>query len=123
MILGRLRRARRLSALVVMLCTLFAAVSAREGSVAGERRIHEPVAATVDMMSVARSAGVEASRSAHPHDRSVAGYSLAPHDAPAVIICDARCSSNTLAPLATPAAARPRRLAFRYEANPPPSAL
>jgi len=123
MILGRLRRARRLSALVIVLCTLFAAVSARESGVMGERQVHEPVAAAVDMLSAARSAAVEVARSAHSHDRSAAGFFVAPHDPPAVIVCDAHCASHTPASLETLAASRPRRLAFRYEATAPPSAL
>jgi hypothetical protein len=123
MILGRLRRARRLSALVIVLCTLFAAVSARESGVMGERQVHEPVAAAVGMLSAARSAAVEVARSAHSHDRSPAGFFLAPHDAHDVVICKARCDSLAPASLETLAASRPRRLAFRYEATAPPSAL
>lgn len=123
MILGRLRRARRTSALVVLLCTLFAAFSARDGSITGERQIHEPMVATADMMSAARSAVVEVARTGHSHDRSAAGFFLAPHDTPALVVDEARWSSKNPASLETPAAARPRRLAFRYEANPPPSTL
>ena len=123
MILGRLRRARRLSALVVLLCTLFAAFSARDASVTGERRIHEPVVAAVDMMSAARSAVVEVARTVHSHDRSAAGFYVAPHDTPELIICDPGCDSYTPASLETPTASRPRRLTFRYEATAPPIAL
>ena len=123
MILGRLRRARRSSALLILLCTLFAAVNARDTSVTSERRIHEPAAATVEMMSVARSTVGEVPRSVHSHDRTAAGVFLASHDAPAVKICATRCRSNPPTSFMTPAASRPRRLAFKYEANPPPSAL
>jgi hypothetical protein len=123
MILGRLRHARRSSALLILLCTLFAALSARDTSVTSERRIHEPVAAAVEMMSVARSTVGEVARNVHSHDRTAAGVFLASHDAPAVTICDAGSSSRSETSLATPAASRPRRLTFRYEANPPPSAL
>jgi hypothetical protein len=123
MILARLRRARRISALVALLCASVAAVGRSAASAVGERQIHEQVAAQADMMSVARSAVVEVSRPLGSHDRSVTGFVLVPHDALAVVGYDARSRRITPASLETLAAHRPRRLTFKYEATAPPSAL
>jgi len=122
MILARLRRVRRVSALVGLLCTLIVVLGARDASVAGERRVHEEVARTGDMMSVARSARVEVARPLGAHDRSVPRFLLVPHDALAVLPCDVRRRPMTLPSVET-LVARPRRLTFRYEATAPPSAL
>jgi hypothetical protein len=94
-----------------------------DARVVSERQIREPVVAQGEMMSVARSAVVEVARPLTTQDRSVTGSLLVPHDALAVIACAARCRREALASIETLAAARPRRLAFRYEANPPPGAL
>jgi hypothetical protein len=123
MMLARLRRVRRIWGIAALACTSVAALGARGASVGGEWRIHQQVVATGDMMTVARSAVVEVARPAGAQDRSVVGVFVAPHDALAAIHAVARrqpINSASVSGLVTP---RPRRLAFKYEANAPPTAL
>jgi hypothetical protein len=122
MILARLRRVRRLSAIAALVCTSVAALAERDVTVVGERRIHQQAVGTGEMMTVPRSAIVEAARPLGSHDRNAVGLFIAPHDRLAVIACDAACRSAARAHRETLGVPRPRRLAFKYEANAPPIA-
>jgi hypothetical protein len=121
MILARVRHIRRLSAIAALVCMSVAVLGARDASAAGERRIHQQVVATGEMMTVARSAAVDVARPLGSPDRGTVGFFLAPHDGFAVTAGDTCHRVTPPASTETLAASRPRRLVFRYEANAPPT--
>jgi hypothetical protein len=123
MILACFRRARRISALAALVCAAIAAFGARETGVAAERQIREHVVAHAELLSVARSDIVNFAPRLGPQERNTSGFLLAPPDAPVAIARDMRHRPDAPAAVETLITSRPRRLAFRYEAIAPPSAL
>ena len=123
MILARIRRARRISALAALLCASVAAVGAHDTGAAAERQIREQIVAHTDQLSVTRSVVADLAPRLGSEGRNAGGLVLPPPEALAPIAGEVRRRSVATLSVAPMAAPRPRRLAFKYEATAPPNAL